>query len=109
MLRNAVLIFLAVVILCCVAAAWIRADEPPTLRVFCFPECKFCRIFEADAQHEPLRSSLAKFRIEKHGKADARRFGVSLYPTFRIEGGPIIRVKEGYEGPDSLIRWMEGR
>lgn len=101
--------FAIFVLLVFAVVAWLPAQEPPTLRVFCFPECRYCRIFEADAQREPLRSALAKFRIEKLGKADARRFGVSLYPTFRVEGGPIIRVKEGYSGPDDMIRWLEGR
>ena len=101
-------ICLAAVILCCLAAAWSKADEPPTLNVFCFPECRYCQIFDADANREPLRSALAKFRVVHLGKAEAPQFGVTKYPTFRVEGNPV-RFKEGYIGSADLIRWLEGR
>ncbi|MBX9681856.1 MAG: hypothetical protein K2X38_24120 [Gemmataceae bacterium] len=105
-------IILAAVLAVGVFASRARADEPPrpTLRIFCFAECYFCKLFEEDCKAEPLRSALARFEVVKCGKAEAPQYGVKAFPTFRIDGGPVVRVYEGYPGDgrrrESRAEWL---
>lgn len=95
------LVFAFAIVVALLATAVLWPDEPRVLRVYCIPNCPPCQRFAADETREPLKTALAPFRVE-HVQGGAARF-----PTFRIEGNPA-HEKEGYLGPDDLIRWIRG-